>query len=145
MWVNLLEQQHRGTIEKLFLKPNHLNVHTWFNIPAMVLCWFIYLPFVISYCRIGPIFSCFPVSMPSDVCFVTQLHPTLWDLMDCNLPGSSIHGKNTEVGYHFLLQGIIQTQGSKLRLLYCRWILYRWATSKDMVLRLRQTITSLLV
>ena len=35
--------------------------------------------------------------------------------MDCNLPGSSVHGilpgKNTEVGRHALLQGFFPTQG----------------------------------
>ena len=36
-------------------------------------------------------------------------------------------GKNTRVGCHFLLQGIVPTQGSNLRPLHCRWILYRWA------------------
>ena len=34
--------------------------------------------------------------------------------MDCSLPGSSGHGillgKNSGVGFHFLLQGIFQTQ-----------------------------------
>ena len=39
---------------------------------------------------------------------VTQSCPTLWDPMDCSLPGSSVHGnspsKNTGVGCHFLLQ-----------------------------------------
>ena len=37
-------------------------------------------------------------------------------------------GKNTGVGCHTLLQGIFLTQGSNLRLLHCRRILYRWAT-----------------
>ena len=32
--------------------------------------------------------------------------------------------QDTGVGYHFLLQGIFPTQGSKLCLLHCRWILY---------------------
>ena len=35
------------------------------------------------------------------------------DAMDCSLPGSSVHedspGKNTEVGCHALLQGILPT------------------------------------
>ena len=39
-------------------------------------------------------------------------------------------GKNTGVGYHFLLQGIFQTQGSKPYLLHHRWILYYWAIRK---------------
>ena len=48
--------------------------------------------------------------------------------MDCSLPGSSIHGdspgKNTGVGCHFLLQGIVPTQGSNLGLLHRRRIVY---------------------
>ena len=42
--------------------------------------------------------------------------------MDRSPPGSSVHGdspgKNTGVGCHALLQGIFQTQRSKLHLLY---------------------------
>ena len=34
-------------------------------------------------------------------------------------------GKNTIVGCHALLQGILLTQGSNLGLLHCRQILYR--------------------
>ena len=59
---------------------------------------------------------------------------TLCDLMDCNLPGLqnpwNSPGKNTGVGCHFLLQGIIPTQGlnwNPLCLLHCRQILYYWA------------------
>ena len=41
--------------------------------------------------------------------------------MDCSPPSSSVHGifpgKNTEVGCHFLLQGIFPTQGLNLHLL----------------------------
>ena len=50
-----------------------------------------------------------------------QLCLTLCDPMDCSLPGSSVHGiflgKNTGVGCHALLQGILPTQGSNLSLL----------------------------
>ena len=50
-----------------------------------------------------------------------QSCPTLFDTMDCSLPGSSVHknspGKNTEVSCHDLLQGILPTQGSNLSLL----------------------------
>ena len=46
-----------------------------------------------------------------------QLCLTLWDPMDCNSPGFSVHGdspgKNTGVGCHALLQGTFPTQGSK--------------------------------
>ena len=60
------------------------------------------------------------------MCLVTQLCPTLCDLMDCSPPGSSVHeifpGKNTGMGSYALLQGIFPTQG--LNLPHCRWILY---------------------
>ena len=40
------------------------------------------------------------------LCLVTQLCLTLFDLMDCSLPGSSVHGdspgRKTEVGCHAL-------------------------------------------
>ena len=55
---------------------------------------------------------------------------TLCDPMDDSLPGSSVHGifpgKNTGPGCHFFLQGIFPTQGSNLRLLHCRQMLYCW-------------------
>ena len=38
-------------------------------------------------------------------------------------------GKNTGVGYHFLLHGIFPTQGSNLHFLHQRWILYHHTTS----------------
>ena len=45
---------------------------------------------------------------------VNQSCPTLCDPTDCSLPGSAVHGvspgKNTGVGYHFLLQGIFLIQ-----------------------------------
>ena len=63
-----------------------------------------------------------------NLCLVAQLCPTLCDLMDCSLPGPSVHwdspGKNTGVGCHALLQGIFPTQGSNPGLPHCRWILY---------------------
>ena len=60
--------------------------------------------------------------LPKYVCvLVAQLCLTLCEPMVCRLPGSSVPwdfpGKNTEVGFHFLLQGIVLTQGSKLHLL----------------------------
>ena len=46
------------------------------------------------------------------LCLDAQLFPTLWDLMDCNPPGSSVHGdspgKNTGLGCYALLQGSSQ-------------------------------------
>ena len=54
--------------------------------------------------------------------------------MDCNPPGSSVHGnhpgKNAGVACHALLQGIFWTQGLNLHLLHCRQILYSWATKE---------------
>ena len=54
--------------------------------------------------------------LPAVQCLVAQSCPTLYDLMDCSLPGSSVHGdspgKNSGVGYHALLQGIFPTQVS---------------------------------
>ena len=66
---------------------------------------------------------------PSAVlCLATQSCPTLCDLKDCILPGSSVHGdspgQNTGVGFHALLQGIFPTQGSNPGLPHCRQILY---------------------
>ena len=50
---------------------------------------------------------------------VAQSYPTLCKTMDCNTPGSSVHGnsagKNIGVGCHALLQGVFPTQGLKLR------------------------------
>ena len=54
---------------------------------------------------------------------LTQCNP-----MDCNPPGSSVHGdspgKNTGVGCLALLQGNFPTQGSNPGLLHCRQIIY---------------------
>ena len=62
------------------------------------------------------------------LCLVTQLGLTLCNPMDCNSPGSSVHGdspgKNTGVGCHALLQGICPNQVSNPGLPHCRWILY---------------------
>ena len=59
---------------------------------------------------------------------VAQSCLTLCDLMDCSLPGSSVHGdspgKNIGVGCHALLQGIFPTQGSNPGLPHCRQILH---------------------
>ena len=63
---------------------------------------------------------------------ITQLCLTLCNLMNWSPPGCSVHGisqaRTLEWGCHFLLQGILPTQGSNPHLLHCRWILYHWAT-----------------
>ena len=50
------------------------------------------------------------------VCVSYSVVLTLFDSMDCSLPGSSVRGdspgKNIGVVCHFLLQGIFLTQGS---------------------------------
>jgi len=55
--------------------------------------------------------------------------------MDCNPPGSSVHGdspgKNTGEGCHVLLQGIFPTQGSNPGLPHCRWILYHLSQQRS--------------
>ena len=47
--------------------------------------------------------------------YAKSLQLCLRELMDCGLPGSSVHGdspgKNTGMGCHALLQGIFPTQG----------------------------------
>ena len=69
---------------------------------------------------------------PLDTCLlvpVTQSCLTLCHPLDCNPPGSSVHGdspgKNTGVGCHALLHGIFPTQGSNPGLLHGRQILYQ--------------------
>ena len=62
------------------------------------------------------------------VCLVAQLCLTLYDPMDCNPSGSSVHGdspgKNTGVGSHALLHGIFPTQESNPGLPHSEQILY---------------------
>ena len=62
------------------------------------------------------------------LCLVTQSCPTLFNPVNCSLPGSSVHGdslgKNTGVGFHALLQGIFPTQELSLGHLQWRQILY---------------------
>ena len=68
------------------------------------------------------------MEQPTLKVLVANSCPTFCDSMDCNPPGSSVHGispgKNTGVGSHSFLQGIFLTQGSNLGPLHCRKILY---------------------
>ena len=61
------------------------------------------------------------------LCLVAQSYLTLCDPTDNSPPGCSIHGdspgKNTGLGCHALLQGILPTQGSNPGLPHCGWIL----------------------
>ena len=63
----------------------------------------------------------------SILCLVAQ-YVRLCNPMDCNPPGSSVHGdspgKNTGVGSHAFLQGIFPTQGLNPGLPKGRGILY---------------------
>ena len=67
-------------------------------------------------------------ALPQGIFPTEGSNPGLCDLMDCSLPGSSVHeespGKSTGVDCHALLQGIFSTQGSNPGLPHCRWILY---------------------
>ena len=84
----------------------------------------------ILYCRFFTVWAAREAHIYMPVlCSVTQLCLALCDPMDCRPPGSSVHGdspgKNTGVGFHALLQGILPTQGSNSRLPHCRRILYQ--------------------
>ena len=72
------------------------------------------------------------------LCTVAQSCLTLCDPMDCSLPGSSVHGdspgKNSGVGCHALLQGIVPTQGSNPYLLYGKQILYHLSHQESPIL-----------
>ena len=62
------------------------------------------------------------------LCLVTSCVLIFCDPMDSSLPGSFVHGdslgKNTRVGCHVLLQGILPTQGSNPGLPHYRQILH---------------------
>ena len=56
-----------------------------------------------------------------------QLFATPWTIAR-QVPLSMVFSKqDTEVGWHFLLQGIFPNQGSNRHLLHCGQILYHWA------------------
>ena len=64
-------------------------------------------------------------------CSVAQLYSILCNPMDGSPPDFSVHGilagKNTGAVYHFLLQGIFQTQRSTHVFCISRQIPYHWA------------------
>ena len=56
---------------------------------------------------------------------VTQLCPTLWDPMNCRLPGSSVHGiLQVRIPGELPSPGYLPNPGIEARLPHCRWILY---------------------
>ena len=61
------------------------------------------------------------ISIYVKLCLVAQSCPTVCNPIDCSLPGFPVHGdspgKNTGVGCHAFLQGIVPIQE-----LNCRWI-----------------------
>ena len=60
-----------------------------------------------------------------------RLFATLWTVVHQACSPWDFAGKKTGMGFHFLLQGIFLSQGLNpclLCLLYCRQILYHWAT-----------------
>ena len=69
------------------------------------------------------------------LCLVTQSCPTLYDPMNCSPPGSSVHGdssgKDTEVCFHVLLQGIFPTKGWNPGLPHYRQILYHLSCQRN--------------
>ena len=77
------------------------------------------------------------------LCSIVQSCPTLFDSMDCSLPGSSVHGdspgKNIGVGCHALLQGIFPAQGLNPRLPHYRWFLYRLSHQGNPITTLSKT------
>ena len=63
---------------------------------------------------------------------VTQSCLILYNPMDCSWPGSCVHGMNTGVCSHSLLQRIFPPQGSNPGLLHCRWTLYHLSHEGDL-------------
>ena len=81
------------------------------------------------FCIASKFFTTDPSRKPiCNMCLIAQLCLTVYDPMDCSLQGTSVQGdspgKNTGMGCHFLLQGIIQIQGSNPGLLHGGQILY---------------------
>ena len=80
---------------------------------SLLLCLSLHLSLCFSYFLFPLLFRTLAPHLK--VCEVSQLLLTLCDLMDCSLPGFSIHGifqaRILELGCHFLLQGIFPTQG----------------------------------
>ena len=70
----------------------------------------------------------------------------LWDPMDCNLQGSSVHGifqaRILERGCHFLLQEIFPMQGLNPGLPHCRQTFYVWAMREGTRLERQKSLPS---
>ena len=112
-----------------------LQLHEWHkNNPLRLLCARLaYLPFIKAVKMFTKnLFCARPLPGTEWKVKVAQMCPTLCDSMDCNIPGSSVHGdssdKNSGVGRGSLLQGIFPIQRSKQGLLHCWWFFTIWAT-----------------
>ena len=79
-------------------------------------------------CQLALLIQCMSCFKEYSIWLVSQLWPTLCDLMGSSPKGSPVHGgspgKNTGMGCHALLPGIFPTLGSNPGLLHCRHILY---------------------
>ena len=60
----------------------------------------------------------------------TNLSPTLYDTMDCSLPGSTVHGISQERILEWVAISFSRGSSQELNLclLHCRWTLYHLAT-----------------
>ena len=78
-------------------------------------------PLIIKVCKLISIEYPRRYSKWCSYCLAAKACPTLCDPMDCSPPGLSVHGispgKNTGMGCHFLLQGLLLIQGSNSCLL----------------------------
>ena len=61
-------------------------------------------------------------------CLVAKVWLTPWTVASWAPLSMKFLGKNTGVGYHFLLEGLFLIQESNWHLLLGRWIIYHWAT-----------------
>ena len=70
-------------------------------------------------------------------CSVAQWCLTLWDSMDCSLPGSSVHGILQAITLEWVaiscFMGSFQPRANSC-LLYCRQILYHWSIGEALQL-----------
>ena len=84
-------------------------------------------------------------------CSIVHLGLTLYSPMDCSLPGYSVHGnppgKNTGMGYHFLLKRIFLTQVQTRVSCTGRWLLLSHIISSLLInsLKLWETLRSKLL
>ena len=107
--------------------PPHTFISIW-NHALILLSDYCLLLFHESKCSILCVCVCVCVRAPS----VTKSCPTLFDLMDCSVPGSSDHGiSQTKILWWvaiFSSKGSSQPRDWTCVSCIGRWILYPWAT-----------------